>query len=43
MGRVLALHTTFRSEYAIITGFGESKWVLETGQGVYGVTETWRQ
>ncbi len=34
--RVLALHTTFRSEYAIITASGESKWVLETGQGVYG-------
>ena len=34
--RVLALHTAFRSEYAIITASGESKWVIETGQGVYG-------
>ncbi len=33
--RVLARHKTFKSEYAITTASGESKWVLETGQGVY--------
>ncbi len=33
--RVLTLHETFKSEYAIMTSSGESKWVLETGQGVY--------
>ncbi|MDY9922046.1 MAG: PAS domain S-box protein [Synergistota bacterium] len=33
--RVLALHKAFKSEYAITTASGESKWVLETGQGVY--------
>jgi diguanylate cyclase (GGDEF)-like protein/PAS domain S-box-containing protein len=35
-GRILAQHSTFRSEYFITTASGESKWVLETGQGVYG-------
>lgn len=34
--RVLAGHKTFKSEYAITTASGENKWVLETGQGVYG-------
>ncbi len=34
--RALALHTTIRSEYAITTASGECKWVLETGQGIYG-------
>ncbi|MDD2349953.1 MAG: PAS domain S-box protein [Synergistaceae bacterium] len=34
-GRILAQHSTFRSEYFITTASGESKWVLETGQGVY--------
>lgn len=35
--KVLPLHTAFRMEYEIITADGESKWVLETGQGVYGI------
>lgn len=34
--KILALHTTFRREYQVITASGDSKWVLETGQGVYG-------
>ena len=33
--RVIAQHKTFKSEYAITTASGESKWVLETGQGVF--------
>lgn len=33
--RVIAQHRTFKSEYAINTASGETKWVLESGQGVY--------
>lgn len=33
--RILALHSTIRTEYEIITASGETKWVLESGQGVY--------
>ena len=35
--KVLSLRTAFRMEYEIITAGGKSKWVLETGQGVYGI------
>jgi len=31
----LALHSTLRTEYEIITASGEAKWVLESGQGIY--------
>ena len=31
----IALHSTLRTEYEIITASGETKWVLESGQGVY--------
>ncbi len=36
--RVLALNEPFRHEYEIVTKGGETKWVLETGQGVLDET-----
>ncbi len=33
--RILALRLPFRYEYAITTASGETKWVLELGEGVY--------
>lgn len=33
--RLLAERDTFKSEYEIITSWGERKWVLELGQGIY--------
>jgi diguanylate cyclase (GGDEF)-like protein/PAS domain S-box-containing protein len=33
--RVIAMKTSFRHEYEIITASGKRKWVLEMGQGIY--------
>ncbi len=38
--RVLALNEPFRYEYEITAKDGESKWVLETGQGIWDETGT---
>lgn len=34
--KTLDMHTTIRTEYPITTASEECKWVLETGQGIYG-------